>query len=303
MLLTNAIKPNTSELNVIAFDDFLRLLLAQARADRQVCIDLRSLRFIDLFSAIALLHCSKYIVERHGCRVHLELADDGACDFLPRMGFLSAIPPGVEVSDTFGPARLQLEEALRGTNPKFLELTPLSSRDVVDAILDKLIRILHSNLRYPKHDALDMAIAFSEICMNVLDHNAFSACGFAAMQVCRGNSGRFLQFVVADSGSGILSTLTKNPQYARLTSDKQAIIASTGLGVSQFSDSSMRGNGLHQLLHVMAKHGGNVHIRSGTGRVYWDAKRQEGYPFEVPEMHGVQIALRFPARTKPCMGD
>jgi anti-sigma regulatory factor (Ser/Thr protein kinase) len=296
------IKPASAELNVIAFDEFVPLL-APASSTSSLSIDLSGLRFIDLFSAIGILLCCQDMVERCGCRVHIELADDGgACSFLPRMGFLDALPSGVSVSNAFAPARLQWESALRGSDPKFLELTPIESANVIDDILDQLIHIVRYNLAYPMREALDMAQAFSEISRNVLDHNPLGTVGFAAMQVCRGSQGRFLQLVVADRGLGILATLTKNPLYAGLTTDKQAIVTSTGLGASRLCNDTdaMRGNGLYQLLEIMKRHGGSVHIRSGGGRVYWDARKTDHFPRDVPYMAGVQIALKFPARTKHC---
>lgn len=125
------IKPNTTDLNVITIDKFLPLLVQQASSTSHIGIDLRELRYIDLFSAIGILLTCDNLIDTYGCRIHLELSEDGACNFLPHMGFLAALPAGVDTSDTFSPARLQWEEALRGDDAKFLELTALTSQDVV----------------------------------------------------------------------------------------------------------------------------------------------------------------------------
>lgn len=300
---TLVVKPPTADLNVIAFDRFVPLLYQCAGRAEHITIDLRGLGFIDLFSAACILHCCADIIERHGCRIRLELSEDGGCNFLPHLGFLDVLPPGIEVSNTFGPARLQLEAAMRGEDAKFLEITPLTSEDVVDEVLLKLSHVLRRNLRYPKSVALAMVSAFSEVCTNVTDHNPDGAPGFAAMQICRGREGRYLQFVVADRGPGIRTTLSRNPDYAHLASDLDAIEASTLLGASEFGSSGMRGNGLYQLRSMVDNHHGSVHIRSGGGRLYWNEPGRDPYRIGVPHMPGVQVAIRFPAKTKENRGD
>ena len=89
------VKPATLDLNVIAFDDFLLLLNRHAGVASHISIDLRGLRYIDLFSAICLLHSCAELAEKHCCNVQIEIGEDGACSFLPRMGFLSCIPDGL----------------------------------------------------------------------------------------------------------------------------------------------------------------------------------------------------------------
>ncbi len=303
MPLPVIVKPSSSDLNVIALDGFLPLLFRHAPAGSHVTIDLRGLHYIDLFSAIGILHCCGELVETRHCGVRLLISDDGACSFLPRMGFLTCIPDGVEVVHSFTDTRLQWEDGYRGTNAKFLEITPITSGPIVDGILDLLINVVHYNLRYRMNEALDLAQAFSEISRNVLDHNPGGAHGFAAMQVCRGSGGRYLQFVVADRGLGILTTLRKNVTFARLRSDNEAIIAGTKPGVSEFGEEAARGNGLHLLTQMVAQHGAQVHIRSGAGRVFWGPYARDGLDINVPNMQGVQISLRFPARTKECHED
>lgn len=293
-IMVTTVYSTKTELSVYTLDDLLRQVPGASAdgADQDICLDLRNLHYMDLFSMVGILYTCHELVARPGCRVRLELSEDGACGFLPRVGFVQLVPGGVDLSDTFTPARLILEQASRGANPDFLELTPITSYDVICEVLDKLIHILRG-LGFGKNDAFDMAIAFSEISQNILDHNEAAPDGLAAMQVYRGGEGKFFQFVVADRGVGILTTLRRNLAYADLTSDVRAIIASTGLGASEYSDGT-RGNGLHKLLQLSDKHGGSVHIRSGSGRVYWRLDEQRrSHAFNVPYLPGVQIVLSF----------
>lgn len=283
-----------TELSVYSLDKLLRQIPAATTdaSAQHICLDLRNLRYMDLFSMVGILYTCHGLLTRPGCKVSLELSEDGACSFLPRVGFVHLVPEGIKLSDTFTPARLALEQASWDANSGFLELTPISSYDVIGGVLDKLISVLRG-LGFKKNDAFDMAIAFSEISQNILDHNDTAHGGLAAMQIYRGGDGKFFQFVVADRGAGILSTLRRNPDYAAATSDVGAIIASTGLGASEYSDAT-RGNGLHKLLELCEKHGGSVHIRSGRGRVYWRLDEQRSRrDFPVPYLPGVQIVLNI----------
>lgn len=90
------VKPASPDLNVIALDGFLPLLFRHASSGSHITIDLRELHYIDLFSAIGILHCCAELVETRHCGVRLFIGDDGACSFLPRMGFLTCVPDGVK---------------------------------------------------------------------------------------------------------------------------------------------------------------------------------------------------------------
>ncbi|MCZ7673839.1 MAG: hypothetical protein M5U34_45320 [Chloroflexi bacterium] len=192
---------------------------------------------------------------------------------------------------------LQLDQAdaLRGNNPALLELTVIDSPEVIDEILDRLINVLCDQLHYRIHDAYDLAIVFSELCQNVLDHNSVAADGLAAMQVYNGRHGRFMQFVVADRGDGIRKTLQRNQKYAGLNTDIDAIIQSIKLGASEYEDPT-RGNGLYHLLELSFKHQGAVHIRSGSGKVYLRMDHRKAKGFDVPFLSGCQFSISFRER-------
>jgi anti-sigma regulatory factor (Ser/Thr protein kinase) len=236
--------------------------------------------------------------EKLGCRVRLEVdPDDGCGGYLQRAGFFRVLPTDIQLPATVSRARLQWMEALEGNNPGLIELTPIVSDQAISDVLDRLERVLRYRLHYPKHDAFDLLIVFSELCNNILDHNSANCYGLAAMQVYNPPSGRFMQFVVADRGAGIAATLRRNPRFTQLRTDADGIVAALELGASEHEEST-RGNGLYHLLELSFKHGGTIHIRSGTGKAYLRMDQQRGRRFNVPQLTGTQFSIAFPDRRR-----
>lgn len=290
---TETVKPGTNKLTAITFDTFLAEVIEVARTHERVVLDLTDVQFMDVFAMVGVIYCCEDIQGLHGCRIRLEFTDDGAGGFLPRIGFFDVLGPAVEYPEVFTPARLEWERALHGEDKRLLELTPIDSPAAIDAVQDKLIHVLHYQLKYRLHDAYDLAIVFSELCNNVLDHSPADALGLAAMRIYGTQGQRFMQFVVADRGDGIKTTLTRNPNFANIRSDNDAIITSTDLGASEHEENT-RGNGLYHLLKLAFKHQGNVRIRSGRGNVYWRMDLHKRHQFNVPYLQGTQFSIIFP---------
>lgn len=289
------LRSRSRDLTANNFDEFIAPISSSALIGEDlVILDLRELDFIDLFAMAGLAYLCQELEDNVGCRVKLELGEAGACGFLPRAGFFDVLPPTVDLSD-FPMARVEVMRYYRGSNPAFLELTRIDSFNVIDDILDKFIHILQRRLKYPRHETYDIAIVLSELCHNILDHNSPAAEGVAAMQVYNGQAGRFIQVIVGDRGHGIRETLRRNQAYTNLTSDTDAILRSVDLGVSEHDD-QIRGNGLYHLLELTFKHQGAVHIRSGTGKVYFRMDRREYHVFSVPRLQGTQFSITFPAK-------
>jgi hypothetical protein len=283
-------------MNVYNVDGFLGRIPTSNGDDQQICFDLSNLEFIDLYSMVMVLYACRQLATRPDCEIHLYLSGEGACAYLPTAGFLKVIPDGVRVTHPFGDANLAWREALLGHDSALLELTPLATYPAVDDVLHKLRYVLRKRLKYQKREANLITMAFSEICNNILDHSQSAVDGLAAMQVFRSQNGRFLQFVVGDMGLGIKTTLTRNPAFAHITSDPDAIFASVSPNASEFND-VLHGNGLPAMLELCAQYKGSVHIRSGSGCVYWrlDDARPPQLLFHRPFLPGVQIAMRIPA--------
>lgn len=292
------VKPDSPNLTASNFDNYLEKLLKAVDASKEVCIDLRAVRFVDLFASVGIAYTCHELHERLGCRVKLEVSPDEGCGgYLQRAGFFRVLPQDIQLPATVSRARLQWMEALEGNNPGLIELTPIISDQAISDVLDRLERVLRYRLHYPKQDAFDLLIVFSELCNNILDHNATDCYGLAAMQVYNPPSGRFMQFVVADRGAGIAATLRRNPRFAHLRTDADGIVAALELGASEHEEST-RGNGLYHLLDLSFRHGGTIHIRSGTGKTYVRMDQERGRRFNVPQLTGTQFSIAFPDRRK-----
>ncbi len=292
------VEPDSPNLTASHFDGYLEKLLKAAGLSREICIDLRAVRFIDLFAIVGIAYSCYELHEQLGCRVRLEVdPDDGCGGYLQRAGFFRVLPPGTQLPASISRSRLQWMEALEGNNPGLIELTPIVSDQAISEVLDKLDAVLRRRLHFPKQDAFDLLIVFSELCNNILDHNSADCGGLAAMQIYNPPGGRFMQFVVADRGAGIAATLRRNPKYAHIQNDADGIVASLDLGASEHQETT-RGNGLYHLVELSFNHGGTIHIRSGMGKTYLRMDQQRGHKFNVPQLTGTQFSIAFPDRRR-----
>ena len=290
-----AIRSDTPRLTATTFDQFWAKVVGQCQGADRIDLDLRGLQFIDMFAMTGLIYGCADILEHHDCAVHVVCDDDGACQFLPRAGFFDMLSPQVDISETFTSGRLQWESELRGNDPKLIELTPIVTEAAIDLILKHLIGVLRHRLKFTKNEAYDLANMFSELCNNVIDHNPNGADGLVAMHIYGRPPERFMRFVVADRGAGILETLRRNRQNRHVTNDIDAILSSVTLGTSEFSEDT-HGNGLYHLVRLVRKFHGNLHIRSGRGKVYIRSDREEPYRFAVAPLSGCQFSIEIPAR-------
>lgn len=101
--------------------------------------------------------------------------------------------------------------------------------------------------------------ALSELQDNVYEHSEAPQSGLVAYAV---SSGVF-EFVVADAGVGVLSTLTKNPEFAGLTDSGEALKIAASDGASRFDRSTGHGFGIGQLFKALAHDAGELRFRSG----------------------------------------
>lgn len=284
-----------SPLTAESFDSFWLHHHLQIRPGGRSVIDLRGVPFIDMFSSVGLLYCCRDLLDLHACQVQLKLDGNGACAFLPRIGFLSALDPRVMLSSAHSLAQLYEGESYRGNSRMIIELTRLDSDETIKNVLNHVMDVLVENLYYSSHEVCDLASIFSELCHNVPEHAGSNSNGLAAMQIYRGRYGPFMQFVVADQGVGILETLQRNPTHSHLVDDVEAIAASLQPRTSEYLDES-RGNGLAFLVERVHRLKGRLHIRSGSGKVYVRTEPDDFRRFRVAPLTGTQVSVTFPAR-------
>lgn len=284
-------------LTYITFDKFMSAISQVIPECRHgIVIDCSELQFVDPFGMVGVILASRSQQLQGGEAFTFLLPEGNVRSYLGRVGFFRAalqfanfVPP---VNDDW----LALMNCYQGTTPSLLEVTLLEGADAVPPVLDCVETALRNNLSYRKSDAFDICIILSEVCHNVFEHNEGKTVGYAAMQAYTSRQGKkFLQVSVGDDGLGVPETLRRNPQYANLTDDSDAIIKSFENHVSEFDDPT-RGNGLYHLLELVVNHKGTLTVRSGMGKVYIRGDKKQGRTFDVAQLKGTQFAITFPTQ-------
>lgn len=101
--------------------------------------------------------------------------------------------------------------------------------------------------------------ALIELQDNVYEHSEAPQSGLVAYAVGFG----MLELVVADAGVGVLSTLTKNPEFAGVRDSGEALKIAASDGASRFDRSTGHGFGIGQLFKALAHDAGELRFRSG----------------------------------------
>ncbi len=299
--LVRRVRPAGRTLTVYNLDAFLaRVDASRPPIGGLVQIDLRGLDFIDLFAMVGLAFLCGDLCDSGGCRVSLQLGEGDGCGFLARAGFFDILPSVVVELCDLPPARLSYMRLFYGSNRALLEFTRLDSYQTVREVLNRVKHTLQRQLKYSHDDARRLTMMLSEVCHNVLDHHddPRGADGVVAMQVHGKGTDRFVQVVVGDRGRGIRGTLSRHRDHADLMSDVEAIGRSVEPGTSEYDDPT-HGTGLYHLLRLARLHGGTVHIRSGSGKLYSRAGHAEAMLLTVPTLGGTQFSLAFPAKSLP----
>jgi hypothetical protein len=101
--------------------------------------------------------------------------------------------------------------------------------------------------------------ALVELQDNVYEHSERSESGLVAYAA---GSGTF-EFVVADSGIGVLASLTKNPEFSGLQDSGEALQAAASDSASRYDRNTGRGFGIGTLFKALAHDAGELRFRSG----------------------------------------
>jgi hypothetical protein len=131
-------------------------------------------------------------------------------------------------------------------------------------------------------------VCLDEVCENVIHHADTPLGGFAAAQGWP-KSNREFEIGIVDLGVGKRASLTKNPDYAHIVDDAEAIRTALRPGVTSTPERNA-GIGLFVTAMLLANNGGVIHVRSGLGAVSLgatNAKMQR--PIAVP---GTVVSLR-----------
>lgn len=111
---------------------------------------------------------------------------------------------------------------------------------------------------FQKPFARQLAGALGELADNVLLHSESDSVALAGFRVAANS----VEFVVADTGIGVLNSLRQNPAHAHLTGAGQALEAIVHHGASRFAADTGHGQGIKQFLRVLAGQNGHLRFRS-----------------------------------------
>jgi hypothetical protein len=132
-------------------------------------------------------------------------------------------------------------------------------------------------------------VCLDEICENVVHHADTSLGGFAAAQGWPKQGRRVFEIAIVDLGVGFRRSLIKNPAYAHIQDDAEAIDTALKPRVTSTPERNA-GIGLFITSLVLHFNGGELLVRSGLGAVRRGA-RFKVEAREVP-LPGTVVALR-----------
>ena len=143
------------------------------------------------------------------------------------------------------------------------------------------------------HVVASLMGAMVEIQDNVYEHSGAPHTGLVAYAVTE----KSFEFVVADSGIGVLRTLRQNPEYNRISDSGAALEEIIKDGVSRFPSETGRGQGFNQLFRSLVGHNAELRFRSGdhalTMRPTSDVLHGKSILSQVASLHGLAVTVFY----------
>ena len=121
---------------------------------------------------------------------------------------------------------------------------------------------------FSRQIARQLTAALLELHDNIYEHSRASKTGMVAFQSHKG----MFEFVVVDSGIGILKSLRTHPDYAELNDHGKALQLALTEGISRYGPHSARGYGFRPLFVGLANLSGTLRFRSGDHALLIDGK-------------------------------
>jgi anti-sigma regulatory factor (Ser/Thr protein kinase) len=141
----------------------------------------------------------------------------------------------------------------------FAPMTAIRTSDTVWTDAANRIKRLSVQAGFSVDHSGKFVAAIAELMGNILDHSQRPETGYIAFHV----EPRKLEFVVADRGVGILSSLKSNPEYARLSDHGRAIELALSEGISRYPREEGHGFGFRPLFVGLANIARSLRFRSG----------------------------------------
>ena len=159
---------------------------------------------------------------------------------------------------------LNVDDLLQGR--VLLPVTGFRTEDQADVVWERLAIELDVRGVGPGNLRTDVDAIFEELALNAAQHSDTKEFCYGVVEVSQSDqTDDEVSYVigVSDDGIGVPNSLRKNPSYAGLTSDKDAILRATEMDVS--GTEQQRGAGLYHVMERVKAYRGELAIISGHG--------------------------------------
>jgi len=271
---------------------------ADAVRGERILFDATHVRWADPYGMVGLLALGQ-VHAQDGVKPLLKLPETGdVVSYMTRMGFFEHAETMFELNGARPKARGDGSES-----EVLLEITAVNSHQDVHKVVDLVnvrgMKILTTQLHYPRQEAFQFSVILSEVCQNIIEHA--EAGGWVATQTYNWTKKlgrRVVVIAVMDLGIGFRASLSaaQAGRHSRWD-DATALEAAFMHGQTRFHDPG-RGQGLQQIRKMVGRWGGRISIRSGTARIADIPPWDEGSPLQeaLPHLPGSQIGIVLPAR-------
>jgi hypothetical protein len=174
------------------------------------------------------------------------LADNGAC------AMVSALRDNHDYWVQARDRRIGFVRAIRGD--RYRDADALFTSFLMDAQC-----AAREVTRLPGRTPGQLVAAMQELENNVHEHSEAAHTGVLAFRATR----RVFEFVVADSGIGVLRSLQRCPRFAYLQDHGEALEKALSDGISRFGEDTRRGHGFRPIFVGLANLRASLRFRSG----------------------------------------
>ena len=112
---------------------------------------------------------------------------------------------------------------------------------------------------FPRPTSQSLVAALREMESNIREHSGAIETGLVAFQASPGS----FEFVVADTGVGVLATLREAPEFADLADHGRALFTALQDGASRYGRDAHRGTGFNELFLGIARLNADLRFRTG----------------------------------------
>lgn len=214
-----------------------------ASQDRQISIKINLKKYNDLTHLLCIVSLVKSL-QKKGKDVIIECRND--IGYLQRINFFKEL--GVDSEEFF---------QRHNASGRFLEVSHITKENALDTV-NKIIKILEEQTESSTGVIECLSFCLWEVVDNIDIHAKSPIGGYTVAQYYPQK--KFIEIIIVDTGRGIHSSLTKNPEYKDL-SEEEAISKSIE---QETTSGDGRGNGLYYTVEYIKENNGEFILYSGN---------------------------------------